>query len=64
MPQNADHRIRDFQYDSETNKVSYTIQYDPIDVVNGNFTFQDTQYFTMADDDGVVYRTYFNKYQR
>ena len=63
-PQKADPRIRDFNYDSENNMVSYTIQYDPIDVENGSFTFHDIQYFTMADENGSIYRTYYNKHQR
>lgn len=63
-PQEADPRIQDFNYDSTANKVSYTIQYDPIYVENGSFTFQDTQYFTMADENGSIYRTYYNKHQR
>lgn len=53
-----------FDYDAQNNTVKYEAHHSPIDVIDGRFTFQDIQYFTMKNDDGFIYRVYYNKFQR
>lgn len=47
-----DYSISDVEYKPIVNRISYTIQYSPIDIVDNRFFFNDVEYYVTYDMDG------------
>lgn len=56
------YEISDATYDAGTNKVSYNLNYEPIDIVKDKFVFEEVQYYVA--DAGQTRTLHFNEFQK
>jgi hypothetical protein len=55
--------VFDIEYDKEANVMSYSVQYDEIDIVDSRFTYDDVEYYAIRGSDGRVGSLYYNSIQ-
>ena len=59
-----DYNITNIAYRTNTNMLDYTIEYDPIQIVDNKFVHRDIEYYVVENDQRHVTAIYFNKFQK